>query len=102
MASYVGPKTYNMETLQTTVLKGGEWLVKESSPFETFISEEYTEEQQMVKDMCRDFLDNEVMPIAGRIDTMEAGLMPSLVAKAGELGLLGVSLPEDLGGLGKD
>ena len=36
---------------QTTLLKGAEWLVKESSPFETFISEDYTEEQQMVKDM---------------------------------------------------
>ncbi len=91
-----------METSQTTVLKGGEWLIKEGAPFETFIPEEYTEEQQMVKNMCRDFLDNEVMPIAERIDKMEAGLMPSLVAKAGELGLLGVSLPEELGGLGKD
>ena len=91
-----------METLQKTVLKGGEWLIKESSPFETFIPEEYTEEQQMVKDMCRDFLDQEVMPIADRIDKMEEGLMPSLVTKAGELGLLGVSLPEELGGLGKD
>ncbi len=91
-----------METSQATVLKGGAWLIKEGSPFETFIPEEYTEEQQMVKDMCRDFLDNEVMPIADRIDKMEEGLMPSLVTKAGELGLLGVSLPEELGGLGKD
>ena len=93
-----------METLQTTqtILKGAEWLIKESSPFETFIPEDYNEEQQMVKDMCRDFLDNEVMPIVDRIDKMEAGLMPSLVAKAGELGLLGVSIPEEFGGLGKD
>ena len=92
-----------METLQqTTVLKGGEWLLKEGSPGEIFIPEEYTEEQQMVKDMCRDFLDSEVMPIADRIDTMEEGLMPSLLAKAGEQGLLGVSLPEEFGGLGKD
>src|SRR4051795_6053366 len=91
-----------METSQIIVLKGGEWLVKNQSAFNTFIPEEYTEEQQMVKDMCRDFLDNEIMPIADRIDKMEEGLMPSLVSKAGELGLLGVSLPEELGGLGKD
>jgi len=92
-----------METLQQrTALKGGEWLVKESSPADIFIPEEYTEEQQMVKDMCRDFLDAEVMPIADRIDKMEEGLMPSLMVKAGEQGLLGVSLPEELGGLGKD
>ena len=83
-------------------VKGGEWLIKAGSPYETFIPEEYTEEQQMVKDLCREFLDNEVMPIVDRIDKMEEGLMPSLVTKAGELGLLGVSLPEDLGGLGKD
>ena len=92
-----------METLQqTTVLKGGEWLLKEGSPEETFIPEDYTEEQQMVKDMCRDFLDSEVMPIADRIDTLEPRLMPSLLEKAGEQGLLGVSLPEEFGGLGKD
>ncbi len=92
-----------METAkQATFLKGGQWLIKEGSPYETFIPEEHTEEQQMVKDMCRDFLDNEVMPIVDRIDKMEEGLMPSLVTKAGELGLLGVSLPEEFGGLGKD
>jgi alkylation response protein AidB-like acyl-CoA dehydrogenase len=87
---------------QASVLKGGEWLVKESAAFETFISEDYNEEQQMVKDMCAGFLDTEVLPIIDRIDKMEAGLMPSLVLKAGEQGLLGTSIPEDLGGLGKD
>src|SRR3954453_4661921 len=91
-----------METSEIMVLKGGEWLVKNPTAFDTFIPEEFTEEQQMVKDMCREFLDNEIMPIADRIDKMEAGLMPSLVTKAGELGLLGVSLPEEYGGLGKD
>jgi alkylation response protein AidB-like acyl-CoA dehydrogenase len=89
-------------TQQQTSLKGGEWLIKESSPFETFIPEDYNEEQQMVKDMCASFLDNEVMPIVDRIDKMEEGLMAQLVAKAGEQGLLGVSLPEEFGGLGKD
>jgi alkylation response protein AidB-like acyl-CoA dehydrogenase len=90
-------------TTQTTeALKGGGWLVKESSPFETFIPEDYNEEQQMVKDMCAGFLDADVIPIIDRIDKMEPGLMPSLVKKAGEQGLLGVSIPESLGGLGKD
>jgi alkylation response protein AidB-like acyl-CoA dehydrogenase len=84
------------------VLKGGEWLIKESSPFETFIPEDYNEEQQMVKDMCAGFLDTEVLPVIDRIDKLEPGLMPSLVKKAGEQGLLGVSIPEGLGGLGKD
>ena len=89
-------------TQQQKVLKGGEWLIKESSAFETFIPEEYNEEQQMVKDMCASFLDTEVLPILERIDKLEPGLMPTLVGKAGEQGLLGASIPEQYGGLGKD
>lgn len=89
-------------TQKQQVLKGGEWLIKESSAFETFIPEEYNEEQQMVKDMCATFLDTEVLPIIDRIDKLEQGLMPSLVMKAGEQGLLGASIPEEYGGLGKD
>ena len=87
---------------QTTLLKGGEWLMKESSPFETFVPEDYNEEQQMVKDMSYQFLENEIMPVVDRIDEMEAGLMPALVTIAGEQGLLSVSVPEEFGGLGKD
>lgn len=83
-------------------LKGAEWLIKESSPFDTFIPEDLNEEQQMVKDMCSAFLEAEVLPVLDRIDKLEPGLMPSLVVKAGEQGLLGAAVPEDLGGLGKD
>src|SRR5688572_1896043 len=89
-------------TTTPTTLKGGEWLIKESSPFETYTPEDFNEEQQMVKDMCLQFLAAEVIPIIDRIDKMEPGLMPSLMVKAGEQGLLGTSVPEDLGGLGKD
>ena len=89
-------------TLEKTVLKGGEWLVKESSPAETFIPEEFTEEQRMIRDMCDQFLDKEVYPILDRIDNLEPGLMKSLVQKAGEQGLLATSFPEEYGGLGKD
>ena len=92
-----------MEKIKTnTLLKGGEWLIKESNAFEIFTPEDYTEEQIMVRDMCIRFLNTEVIPIADRIDKMEPGLMPSLMEKAGEQGLLGASVPEELGGLGKD
>jgi len=92
-----------MDTTATnTLLKGGEWLIKESNAFETFTPEDYTEEQLMVRDMCIQFLKTEVIPVVDRIDKMEPGLMPSLMEKAGEQGLLGASVPEDLGGLGKD
>lgn len=89
-------------TQQKTDLKGGEWLVKESSPFETFIPEDFTEEQLMIRDMCNQFLDAEVLPILDRIDNLEPGLMRSLVQKAGKQGLLLTSFPEEFGGLGKD
>lgn len=89
-------------TVTKTVLKGGEWLVKESSPFETFTPEQFTEEQLMVRDMCNQFLDAEIYPALDRIDNLEVGLMKSLVTKAGEQGLLAASFPEEYGGLGKD
>jgi alkylation response protein AidB-like acyl-CoA dehydrogenase len=84
------------------LLKGGEWLVKESSPFETFTAEDFVEEQRMIRDMCDQFLDAEVYPILDRIDNLEPGLMKSLLTKAGEQGLLSVAFPEEYGGLGKD
>jgi alkylation response protein AidB-like acyl-CoA dehydrogenase len=89
-------------TQSKNALKGGEWLVKESSPFDTFVPEGFVEEQLMIRDMCNQFLDAEVYPILDRIDNMEQGLMKSLVTKAGEQGLLSVSFPEEYGGLGKD
>jgi alkylation response protein AidB-like acyl-CoA dehydrogenase len=92
-----------MNTTSTnTALKGGEWLIKESSAFDTFAPEDFTEEQLMVKEMCLQFLQAEVHPVVDRIDKLELGLMPSLMDKAGEQGLLGTSIPEELGGLGKD
>jgi alkylation response protein AidB-like acyl-CoA dehydrogenase len=83
-------------------LKGAEWVIKESAPEDIFTPEDFSEEQKMVMDMCISFLESEVYPILDRIDNLEPGLMPSLMDKAGEQGLLGTSVPEDLGGLGKD
>ena len=91
-----------METQTKTLLKGGEWLIKESNAFETFTPEDYTEEQLMVREMCIQFLQTEVIPIVERMDKMEPGLMPALMEKAGQQGLLAASVPEELGGLGKD
>ncbi|HEY1017809.1 MAG TPA: acyl-CoA dehydrogenase family protein [Sediminibacterium sp.] len=92
-----------METTQkTNALKGGEWLIKESVAADTFIPEDLNEEQKMVMDMCAQFLDTEILPVIDRIDKLEPGLMPSLLEKAGEQGLLSTSFPEQYGGLGKD
>lgn len=89
-------------TTTASLLKGGEWLIKQSNAFETFAPEDYTEEQLMVRDMCNQFLQTEVLPVVDRIDKMEPGLMVSLMDKAGGQGLLGASVPEELNGLGKD
>jgi len=85
-----------------TLLKGGEWLTKESLPSDTYTAEDFTEEERMIRDMCDQFLDAEVYPILDRIDNLEPGLMKSLLTKAGEQGLLAVAFPEEYGGLGKD
>lgn len=91
-----------MEEIIKNTLKGGEFLIKDIEAKDIFIPEEWNEEQQMIAQTCQDFLDAEVMPNLDRIDALEEGLMPSLLDKAGELGLLGVSVPEEFGGFGKD
>ena len=83
-------------------IKGGEFIIKDTLPSEIFIPEEWSEEQRMIAQMCDDFIAQEVKPNLDRIDSMEEGLMPSLLDKAGELGLLGLSVPEELGGMGVD
>jgi len=83
-------------------IKGGEFLIKETNANDIFIPENWNEEQLMIADMCRDFISKEITPNLEAIDKQTAGLMPSLLDKAGELGLLGISIPEEYGGIGKD
>ncbi len=83
-------------------IKGGEFLIRDTNPSEIFIPESWTEEQQMIAQMCDDFINNDVLPHIEKIEAMEEGMMPSIMEKAGELGLLGMSVPENLGGLGVD
>jgi len=93
-----------METTSSThhAIKGAGWLISEQLPKDTFIPEDFTEEQLMMKDMCHQFIQTEIIPIVDRIDTLEPGLMPKLIEKSGELGLLGISIPEEYNGLGKE
>jgi alkylation response protein AidB-like acyl-CoA dehydrogenase len=83
-------------------LKGGEFLIRETAASEIFIPEEWDEEALLIAQSCRDFLEQEVFPNLDRIDAQEEGLMVSLLDKAAELGLLGISIPEEYGGFGKD
>ena len=87
-------------TAEKEAIKGGEFLIRETDAHEIFIPEEWTEEQKMMAQACQDFIDKEITPNVERMDKMEEGFMSSLMDKAGELGLLGVSIPEAYGGLG--
>lgn len=91
-----------MESSNPNPIKGGEFLIRKTSPSEIFIPEEWNEEQRMIAQMCDDFIFQEIWPNIERIDKMEEGLMVQLLDKAGELGLLGMSVPEELGGMGMD
>ncbi len=84
------------------VLLGGEFLIKESDPQSVFIPEEINEEQKMMVETAASFVQSEIWPKLDAIDKQEPGLTVSLLEKAGELGLLGTSVPEEFGGLGGD
>ena len=82
-------------------ITGGQFLVRETTADEIFIPEEWSEEQKMIAQTCQDFLKSEVFPRLDEIDSMKnPELMPQLLDKAGELGLLGTSVPEQYGGFG--
>lgn len=82
-------------------IKGGEFLVRETNAQEVFIPEEFSEEQKMMAQACQDFIDTEIHPNVDAIDSMkDPNLVPTIFKKAGELGLLGISVPENYGGLG--
>ena len=84
-------------------IRGAEFLITETAANDIFIPEEWNEEQKMIAQMCKDFLAAEVHPHMDAIDrAQDAGLMPGIMDKAGELGLLGMSVPEELGGMGMD
>ncbi|HEX7365869.1 MAG TPA: acyl-CoA dehydrogenase family protein [Pelobium sp.] len=88
--------------MKNKLTKGGEFIISETSYQDVFIPEEFDEEQLMIQKTCEDFLAAEVTPNLERIDKQEEGLMESLMNKAGELGLLAVSIPEEYGGFGKN
>lgn len=87
-------------TVARDAIKGGEFLIRETEASEIFIPEEFTEEQKMMAEAARDFVNKEIQPHVHRMDSLEEGFMPSVMEKAGQLGLLGISIPEEYGGLG--
>ena len=90
------------EKSKTKVLKGGEFLIKETDPQLVFIPEEFSEEQKMMANSAKEFVEKEIWPNLDAIDKQKEGLTVSLLEKAGEIGLLGAAIPEEYGGLGED
>lgn len=81
-------------------LKGGEFLIKETDAEDIFIAEEFTEEQKMMAKAAIDFIRKEIDPHVDRMDSLEEGFMEGLMTKAGDLGILGINVPEEYGGMG--
>ena len=84
-------------------IKGGEFLIRKTKPEEIFTPEDWGEEEKMIAQTCKEFLKQEVLPLVDKLDSMEdPSLMPSLLKKAGELGILSISIPTEYGGMGMD
>jgi alkylation response protein AidB-like acyl-CoA dehydrogenase len=83
------------------LLKSGEFLVREVEAKDIFIPEEFNEEQKMIAQTCSDFLNAEVYPNLEKVEKSDRELMRSILKKSGELGMMGVSIPEELGGFGQ-
>ena len=91
-----------MSTEKSKPIKGGEFLVRDTDFNEIFIPENWTEEERMIAQMCDEFISSEVLPHVERIDSMEEGLMPSLLEKAGDLVEVNVIEDPEYGGMGVD
>ena len=82
------------------ILKGGEFLIKEIPANEIFTLEELSEEQKMLRDSAKEFIDREVIPHHERFEKKDYALTEETMRKLGEMGLLGITVPEEYGGLG--
>jgi len=87
---------------KSKVLHGGAFLIQDSTPAQTFIPEEFNEEQRMVEAMVKDFIKNEIDPFRAKIEKQEGNIAVELIEKAGELGILGSHMPEQYGGMAMD
>src|SRR5690625_4079644 len=80
-------------------LKGSEFIIKESTYEDVFTPEDFNEEQLMMRDAAKEFIDREVIPHRERFEKGDYKFTEELMKKAGELGFLGITLPEDYNGL---
>lgn len=82
--------------------KGGDFLLKNSEGQKYIFSEDFNEEQKMIRDTVRSFVEQEILPLTDRIEKLEEGLIPSLMEQFAQLGLFGTHMPEEYGGSNMD
>src|SRR5882672_2998349 len=84
------------------IIKGGSFLIEESTPDAIFTPGDFNEEHRMIADTTRQFMDAEVLPRIPELENKDWDLARQLVKKAAELGLVGANIPEEYEGLGLD
>jgi len=89
-------------TTEPTILRGGEWLLQGSSADGVFTPERLTDEHRLIAQTAQEFVDNEVLPKLDQLEQKDWALARNLVKRGGDLGLLGVDVPEAYGGVGLD
>ncbi len=88
--------------MEKEYVKGGEFLIADSTSAEVFTPEDFTDEHKMIGDTCREYIDNEVVPNMPALEEHDYEVGRGLLRKAGELGLLGANIPEEYGGMALD
>ena len=88
--------------MEKEYMKGGEFLIAESTTAEVFTPEDLTEEHRMIGETTREFVDNEVAPQLPAMEQHAWEVARDLVKKGGELGLIGATIPDEYGGIGLD
>ena len=89
-----------METTEKDILRGGQFIVKETSCDDVFTPEDFSEEQKMMKEAVQEFNDREIIPYKDRFEKRDFAFTEECMRKAGALGFLGVAVPEAYGGMG--
>ena len=89
-------------TTSTQIRKGGSWLLEDTAPDDVFTPEKLTDEHRLMAQTAQEFVDNEVLPVTDRLEAKDWELARSLIRRAADLGLFGIAVPEQYGGLDLD
>ena len=88
-----------METIERKLTRGGAFILQETQAADVFTPEEFNEEQRMMREAVQEFVDRDVWPARERFESKDYDYTFELMRKIGEMGFLGVSVPEAYGGL---